>query len=261
MKESYSYMVWLILAALIINSLGWSPSWSLDEIPTALSMTIINVPEIPEYGVVSFIVDAKAGRISEPFHWDLLNDVPIGHKHMFSVKLDPAYVRQLELADRVVIEGYHGVGNWSRHEFSTTRASRWNVTGMQRTRNHIDSSVDMEGVVQAPYGLFWTTIDRTRVNFPSSRRHQWIPRSDGTGGYWPYKFTKSLRDTIIVSSDLPPVILGELPIEPLTSLLKKKMHSFNLVLAEEGVFTITTVESSLSDLAHEIKEDRELQYH
>lgn len=253
MKESYSYIGWLILAAIIVNSSVGSSSWLLDEIPTALSMTVIKVPEIPEYGVVSFIVDAKAGRISEPFHWDLLDDVRVGNKHMFSVKLDPAYVRQLEQVDRVVVEGYHDVGNWSRHEFGTIQRSYWKVTGMSRNQNHIVSMVDIKGVVQAPYGLFWTTIDQTQVRFPSSLRHGWLARSDGSGGYWPFQFTNKLQGSIIVPSDLPPIIIGELPLDTLNSLLKKKMQSFNLVLAQEGVFTITTVESSLSELAHELK--------
>lgn len=244
---------WLFILLLVSAILLSATHWSLDNIPSSLSMTIVKVPEVPDHAVVSFIVDADAARIAQPFHWDLLEDIPLGRKHLYSVVLDQQYFNQLVSADEIVVEGYHGLGNWSRQVFTTKRFSYWTIKEMRRQENHVDSIVDINGKVQAPYALFWTTVPYTSVRFPHAFRNVWIKRTAGTGGYWPYKVAAPLDGRIAVQSDLPPIVLGLLPLEPLTALLKKKVGSLNIVLAEEGMFSITTVNASLRHLAQDLR--------
>ena len=259
MDDWIIYLGFLLLSSLVI--ITHAPK---SDYPTSLSLTIINTPDIPSHGIISFMTEGQGARISEPFHWDLLEDIPIGEKHLYSAHLDPLYFNRLVYADRIVMETYHlngmnGEGNWPRRVFTEKQFSLWNITHLHRINAHIDATIEITGESGPGAALVWTTVPETLIQLPHSTRSIWIKRIDDghrlykpTGGYREYNVNQALNGTIIVGIDLPAPFVEELPPGPLEKILEKKAQLFNMIFPQEDVFTITTMQASLKGFSEEI---------
>ncbi|MEK6960562.1 MAG: hypothetical protein AABX47_05285 [Nanoarchaeota archaeon] len=219
-----------------------------QEFPDALSLTVLHAAEMPDQAMVSFVVDADAARIWYPFHWDLKEDAVVGGKKVFSARIYPEQVSALRNADYIVAEGYHGIGNWSRHSFSRAPGSEWNVYVNNLKNEHIDVGIELNGTISATHMLFWTTVGQTEVKVPNSFRGQWIPRNKEMGfrgGYWQYELIEPLNGKISFGVNPPRGILRWIPREELIRMFKHKVESSNIVMADSGKFYVTDVYGSL----------------